>query len=280
MFPISFASRSFLRHCSCNVSNTRFHFRTGQSWKSFTSSTGKLASKRDPRSKPGQSSLKFAGRRPEGFGILERKVATKGDILLFKAPSHRVYLLSAYTLAGACFAASMHLSYTTFRDPLVPLATWMKFAVGAGSVALSFIGARVIMKTFHLVKTIKAVRSNGTVCIRFSVRKPFPFMKPLEFDVSPRQIAFSRRLVAVVPSPGATPKKEQPATYKSLLSAPSKKISLFFWRFYRAMRQVFTDEDYLMVDVEGEGNAFKLDIQGLVSEDFLRVSRPMDIKRS
>ena len=274
-----FAAQLFIEQCPRGVSR-RFR-NPGQSCKSFTSSAAcRAKSSSATISKPtlAQTSLKFAGQRPEGFAVLERKVARHGSVLLFKSPSHRAYYFSAYTLAATAFAASVYTSYSTFQNPMIPLQTWHKLANGTAAVLMSTMGALVIIRTFGFVRSVTAIKSNGVTVIRFTVDRMIPLMKPRVFDSVPRQIVFSRRLVLVPNKPDLTPKKE-PLAFTTFFTIRVKKVSSFLWRLFRATRQVFTNEDCLMIDVEGQGNSFKMDINGYLSNDLLRIGQPVDLQR-
>ena len=270
------AGRFFVRQCSSSA----FHLKTGQSWKSFTSSarcaqssTARPASKNP--SKPTSESLKFAGRPPEGLRLLERKVVKHKRIPLYEAPSHRTYLFSAYSLATVAFACSVYNSYTTFHDPILPLQTWHKVAFGAAAVMMSVLGTAAVGRTFRFVKSITAVESNGGMRIRFVIRSPLPFMDPYKFEVLPRQVVFSRRLVAGADHPGRPDieVKKEPLTVKTVLTMPLKKVNSFMHGLFRAMRQIFTGEDQLKVEVEGQGNPFKIDMKGYLSSDLFRIGQ-------
>ncbi|GAB1213761.1 hypothetical protein ATERTT37_002914 [Aspergillus terreus] len=232
---------------------------------------------------PPEESLKFAGRRPEGFGKLERKVAKEGKVLLFKAPSHRSYVLGAYGITAFCFAYSVYNSNAVFRDPVVPLPMWQQALFGGVCVMMSVMGTVFLFKTGRLIRTVNAVNVNGQTYLRFTVRSMIPFKKPYEFDTLPRQIAFSRRLVVTpetmhrMENPGIA-QPEQPAR-TSIYKLPLTKMSQILWRVFRSVRQLFTTEDFILLEVEGQKGVFRMDSGGYVSEDFLVVGNPVSIAR-
>lgn len=288
MFARSFAFRAFSHQCPKGPVSSRVS-PSAPVWRYFASSAAKgkqpqLPSKPAARTKPAtnpEETLKFAGRRPEGFGKLERKVARAGEILLFRSPSHRSYILGAYGIAAFCFAYSVYNSKVIFHDPIIAIPTWQKTLFGGICIVMSAMGTVFLMKTQRLIKTVTAVSTNAGAQLRFKVRSTIPFRKPYEFDAVPRQIAFSRRLVVTPESvrrmqQGEMASPERP-TQPSFFRAPIKRTSHFFWRFFQSVRQIFTGEDFILLEVEGQKGSFRMDSSGFVSEDFLVIGNPLSV---
>lgn len=259
-------------------------------WRYFTSSAvrTKAAVKVKPQYSPPQfkaspqteQSLKFAGRRAEGFGKLERKVAKEGQVLLFQAPSHRSYILGAYGISAFCFAYSVYNSNVVFRDPIIPLPMWQQALFGGICVMMSVMGTVFLFKTGRLIKTVNAVQSNGQTCLRFTVRSFLPFRKPFEFEALPHQIAFSRRLVVTHDSVARMQHAEAAQNGNvSFFKAPLKKTSMLLWRLFRSVRQLFTQEDFILLEVEGQKGVMRMDSAGFVSQDFLVIGNPVTYRR-
>lgn len=244
--------------------------------KAGTSGSQPAARKSAPAT-PVEDALKFAGRRPRGFGKLEKKVSELGEVVLFKAPSQRTYILSAYVTGATCFAYALYHSYNTFRDPKTPLATWIKVTYGALCVVMSAMGTVFIFRTKNLVRAVTAVKKDGNTTIHFAVRRMFPFRKPWEFDALPRQIAFSRRLVVHESNvtPGgelrALKKSEAPSFFKS----PFRSLNFRLWRVFMAIRQLFTQEDFILLDIQGQNGSFRMDSKGTLSDDLLLLGNPV-----
>ncbi|KAE8352108.1 hypothetical protein BDV28DRAFT_135752 [Aspergillus coremiiformis] len=284
MFARSFAFRQFSPQYP-KGSWTRGLAASSPTWRYFTSSAArtKAAIKVKPQYKPPQPksspqtehSLKFAGQRAEGFGKLERKVAKEGQVLLFQALSHRSYVLGAYSITAFCFAYAVYNSNVVFRDPVVTVPTWQKALFAGVCTAMSAMGTVFIFKTARLIKTIKAVQTGGHTYLRFTVRSIIPFRKPYVFDALPRQIAFSRRLVVAQDS---VARKQQSGTL-SFFKTPLRKTNFFFWRIFRSVRQLFTQEDFILLEVEGHKGDLRLDSAGFVSKDFFVIGNPVSVKR-
>ncbi|KAL4974973.1 hypothetical protein BDW66DRAFT_138620 [Aspergillus desertorum] len=244
--------------------------------------------KPEPSSQPKSSSqsedrLKFAGRRPTGFAKLERKVAKEGELVLYKAPPHRSYVLGAYTSAVFCFAYAIYNSNATIRDPVVKLPVWQQALTGGVCVAMSIMGTLFLTRTGKLIKTVKAVSSNNQAHLRFTVRSMVPLRRPFEFDVLPNRIVFSRRLAVFVEQHGGqTPAHTQSSSESvRFLEAPGQKLSMLIYGVFRSIRQIFTQEDFILLEVDGQKGTFRMDRAGYVSEDFLPViGSPVPLKRS
>ncbi|BDD63555.1 hypothetical protein MPDQ_004216 [Monascus purpureus] len=271
MLPRSFSVRIFQQQCPRSALRSSFQVPSGVPWRPFTSSPPRAKSAANKASSTPVSSLKFAGQRPEGFGKLERKVAKQGEVVLFESPSHRAYIFSAYALGAVGFACSIFYSDMVFRNPIHEFKDWQKVTYGVVCILTSAMGTLAIMQTFRLVKSIHAVSSNGKTYIRFKVNRMVPFLRPRVFDVVPRQIAFNRRLVPTERTwqgiNGLVEKKER-LTIITFFTAPVKKVNRMFWELFRAVRRVFTQEDFLSVEIEGQSGSFKVDTAGLIYNDF------------
>ena len=291
MLPRSFAFRTLGQQYP--RSYIRHGFQSSPTWRYFSSSIARTKAAVKPQqprnaSKPSMpdETLKFAGRRPEGFGKLERKVAKEGGgMVLFKAPSHRSYVWGAYSLAAFCFAYSVYNSNAVFRDPIAVIPMWQQTLFGGVCVVMSIMGTVFLVKTGRLIQSVNAISINGKTSLRFTVRSMVPFRKPFEFDALPRQIAFSRRLV-VAPEylnkarqPEAPRSREDPTSTITILKAPAKKISITLWRFFTSVRKIFTQEDFVLLEVEGQKGVFRMDSSGYVSEDFLVIGNPVSTRR-
>ncbi|KAL2008845.1 hypothetical protein VTN00DRAFT_7039 [Thermoascus crustaceus] len=298
MFSKPFVLRTFSHRCSRSPFQSFFYYSSHSTPRCFSSGARRWAAPKSvaqraatlskPASKPkvpdpDEETLKFAGRRP-GFGKLERKVAKHGSVVLFKAPSQRSYIIGAYTIAGFCFAYSVYNSNITFKDPKIPLPLWQQALFGGVCVLMSVMGTVFIFKTSKLIRAVTAVNSNGRTVLRFTVRRMVPFRKPFQFDVLPHQIAFSRRLVVspetLKRQQGVQTAEEQAVSEKSFLKAPIKKLNYGVWKIFLSVRRLFTQEDFILLEVEGQKGPFRMDSNGFVSEDFLVVGNPVRVQYS
>lgn len=210
--------------------------------------------------------------------MLERRVAKDKQVLLYKAPPLRTYVLSAYAIAAASIAQAVYTSEITFRDPIIPLQTWHKLTYGAVCIVMSAVGTVFLVKTFNMIKFVQAFDYHGRTLIRFGINRWCPFLRPRTVDVVPAQITYSRRLVTEntqnpVRSTLETPRRE-PLTVKTFFTAPVKGVSRMLWRVFYSVKRTFTSEDFILVNIDGQNGVFKMDTQGPLSEDFFYVSRP------
>ncbi|RMJ24347.1 hypothetical protein PHISP_04785 [Aspergillus sp. HF37] len=272
MFPRPFAFRIF-HHQLPKCSPFRSQY-PNSTWRYFTSSAPRRAAKPAQSSAADEAALRFAGRRPEGLGQLERKVAKEGNVLLFQAPSHTGYRFGAYCLSGFCFAYAAYNSNAIFRNSSSPLPRWMQACVGTVSILMGVMGTVILLRTARLVKTINAFWSNGQTHVRFTVRSMIPSRKVV-IDVEPRQIAVARRLVVSPESMTAVQSAEMEHTSQaskpSFFRNPAKGISIAFWHLFRTIRQLFTEEDFINLKLQGHSGDFRMDSNGFVSQHFLSI---------
>jgi len=230
-----------------------------------------------------EGTLKFAGTRPRGLGLLERKVAKLGSVVLFEAPSQRGYIMTCYSLAALAFLWTVDQALI-IGDERTQRPRYFQALMGGICIIMSAFGTRIITHTFGLIKTVTAVNLNGKMYLRFSVRRRIPFRKPWQFDVSPRQVVFSRRLV-VDPNRVTSEGQLQALDHKriseiSFFKAPLKKLNYSFFRLFLSVRQVFTQEDFILLDVEGHKGSLRMDSNGFVSNDLLLLGNPVSVEYS
>ncbi|KAJ5769361.1 hypothetical protein N7520_003920 [Penicillium odoratum] len=251
-------------------------------WRSFVTSTARAArpAKTSPRNAIPGSNV------PAGsVGRLALKVAREGDVVLFRSPSHRTYIISAYGLSAFCFAYALFNSNDVFRDAKLERPMWQKGLFGGICVTMSVMGTLFLVRTGHLVRSITAVKANNQPHIRFAVRRMIPFTKPYHFEVLPSQVAISRRLVI---SPDSRQRFEGDS--KKIGSAQDSKLGFFkapvqttsvgLWKMFMSMRQIFTGEDFILLKVEGRKQTFRVDSNGYVAGDFMALGNPVKFERS
>lgn len=204
-------------------------------------------------------------------------------MVLFKAPSQKAYMIGAYSLGALCFTYSVWQSNNVFGDPVMPFPMWQQGLFAGVCVIMSGLGTVVLSRTGNMVRTITAIQSGGHVAIRFTVRRMVPFMRPYTFDVMPSQVSISRRLV-VSPQTieryrndslkmGAT--KDRKLRWWN----PVEILSRGVWKLFISMRQIFTSEDFILLQVEGRKQTFRMDSNGFVAEEFLALGDPVKVSR-
>lgn len=277
--------RIFWRQCLGNPARSGFQSNLKSSWRHFNSSAPHSKAKGVPRTVDStwQASSPHGNRNPRALSKLQATVFATGEVLLFKAPSHRPYVLTAFGLSGFCFAYSLYNSNAVFRDPLVPLPMWQKSLFGGICIVMSVMGTLFLTRTAFLVKNIKAVNSEGRMRVLFSVRSMVPFKKPYQIEAAPGDISFKRKLTV---SPEAAKRYELDNRRlgqdiqddPSFMKSPVSALSFQLWRTFQSMRQVFTNEDFIIVQVAGRKTQFRLDSNGYVSNDLLHFGRMVSMK--
>ncbi|CAG8936117.1 unnamed protein product [Penicillium salamii] len=277
--------RIFWRQCLGTPTRSGFQANLNTSWRYFNSSAPHSKSKGVARTidSAWQASSPQGNRNPRALAKLQTKVLHGGEVLLFKAPSHRAYVLTAFGLSGFCFAYSLYNSNATFRDPIVPLPMWQKSLFGGICIVMSVMGTLFITRTGFLVRNIKAVNSDGRMRVLFSVRSLMPFKKPYQVEVAPGDISFKRKLT-VSPETAKRYEMESRRLGRGLqeaprfLKSPVSALSYQLWRTFQSMRQVFTNEDFIIVQVAGRKSQFRLDSNGYISDDLLHFGRMVNMK--
>ncbi|KAJ5718233.1 hypothetical protein N7488_003879 [Penicillium malachiteum] len=273
---------------SCTGPSLRSSFQTAQvSWRSFASSAPRGARAQvKPTSRPAPKTSPTHTTIPTGsVGRLALKVAREGEVVLFRAPSHRTYIISAYGLSAFCFAYALFNSYDVFTDSKIERPMWQKGLFGGICITMSAMGTLFIVRTGHLVRNIKAVKTGvNQTKIQFAVRRMIPFTKPYQLEVLPSEVSIARRLVVSEDSRQrfendskkiGSADEPQPG----FLKAPVKGLSTGLWKMFMSMRQIFTGEDFILLSVEGQHQSLRVDSNGFVSDDFLALGNPVQYRR-
>jgi hypothetical protein len=160
---------------------------------------------------------------------------------------------------------------------------WQKSLFGGICIVMSVMGTLFISRTGFLVRNIKAVNSDGRMRVHFTVRSMMPFKKPYLVDVAPGDISFKRKMT-VSPETIKRYQKDNKRLGRGLQSPPTfmkspiSALSFLLWRTFQSMRQVFTNEDFIIVQVAGRKTQFRLDSNGYVSNDLLHFGRMVNMK--
>lgn len=225
-----------------------------------------------------QAASPYGNKNPRALAKLQAKVIKAGQVLLFQAPSHRPYVLTAYGLSAFCFAYSIYNSNAVLVDPLVPLPMWQKSLFGGICIMMSFGGTLFVARTGSLVRNIRAINSDGRMRVLFSVRSMVPFKKPYQVEVAPGDLSFKRR-ISVSPE---TMKRYEDSTKlgRALETEPTfiRTVKSMPRRIFQSVRQLFTNEDFIIVQLAGHKTHFRLDSNGYISDDLLHFGRMVNVK--
>ncbi|KAJ5970980.1 uncharacterized protein N7479_000898 [Penicillium vulpinum] len=270
----------FWRQCLQSPMRPGFRINSTSSSRYFNSSVPHYKTKGVARTvdSPWQAASPYGNKNPRALAKLQAKVFQVGQVLLFKAPSHRPYVLTAYGLSAFCFAYSIYNSNAVLRDPLIPLPMWQKSLFGGICIMMSVGGTLFISRTGGLVKNIKAINSDGRMRVLFTVRSMVPFKKPYQVEVAPGDLSFKRR-ISVSPE---TMKRYEDSTQlgRGLETKPTFLGTLKSMprRTFQSVRQLFTNEDFIIVQLAGHKSHFRLDSNGYISDDLLHFGRMVNVK--
>ncbi|EEP82808.1 predicted protein [Uncinocarpus reesii 1704] len=206
---------------------------------------------------------------------------SSGPVELFKAPSHRSYIFSAYSTAFFCCLFSGYNFWAISIDPIIKPDRWQEYTFGGICVVMSAMGAVFFRRGTNLIASITAARSEGQTRLSIKVRRIIPFLKQREIIATPEQVSFSRKLV--VPNPKMT-SEEMAATHRRweaervvaetpFFKAPLKKVNLGFWRFFRNTRRLFTQEYFVYVTIAGQKAEFRMDGMGTFSPQMFELEK-------
>lgn len=236
------------------------------------SSTGKPKSKLGSHLKS-PTNIAPHVRKPTGkYHEFEKAIPKTREI--FKAPSHRGYIISCYAVGLFAYAYAAYNSYIHFVDPLGEVSRWIKYLFGGVCVVAGATGTVFLMRGRGLVSSITAQRMGNETRLHLTIRRPGPFMKPREVVISPKELSFSHELVA--PDPEAADEayrsvQAQLAAHKRIEStpfykAPIAKTSFLMWKGFTSVRKVFTQEGFIYLTVPGgKSNELRLDTAGDVT---------------
>lgn len=231
-------------------------------------STVKQAARKPTRSNT-STDIRFIGRRSESLAELDRKVIRQRKVVLFQASSQRAYILGAYGIAGFSFSYAVINSSIGLQSSTVQLAVWQQSLYVGLCIIMSVMGTVFIARTSRLIKNITAVNSSGRTLVNVTVRSTVPFRKPYTITVAPEQIIFARRLSTMnSQQPGVPRAKELKISF---FKNPLQAMSFTFFRVFIAIRRIFTQEDFIMMEIQGQKGAFRVGIDGHVSRDLLAI---------
>ncbi|EAS28862.3 uncharacterized protein CIMG_07608 [Coccidioides immitis RS] len=205
-----------------------------------------------------------------------------GPVEIFKAPSHRSYILGAVSVATFCYLYAGYNFYTTSIDPLMQVAKWQEYTFAGICVVMAAMGTVFLRRGGNLIASITASRPQGQQTqLSIKVRRMVPFPRQREIIATPDQISFSRQLV--VPHSqmseegrAAAQKRwesERAVSQMAFFKAPLKKTSHAFWKFFVNSRRLFTQEHFAYVKIEGQTADFRLDTLGTFSSELLLLQK-------
>lgn len=207
--------------------------------------------------------------------VSEKKDATTSSVVLYIAPSHKGYILGAYSVAAFCYAYAGFNFYTISADPNVSAGKLEMGLFGGICIVMAAMGTVFLLRGSNLVSSVVAHQSKGNTLLEIKVRRMVPFLKQRIYSISPSQLSCSRKVVVPPRNPNQTAQdvqkkveSQKAVDQMSFFRAPFKKISYSLWRVFMNSRRLFSQEHFVHLQIDGKRGTFRMDTTGQVSEGF------------
>jgi hypothetical protein len=203
--------------------------------------------------------------------------------LLYAAPPHTAYIIGCYTGAIFCFSYAAYNFNIHYLHPPPNLKAWIPIAFGIISFGMACFGGYLVLGSARLIRTItavpktqaqaltKAAGKTEPLMVQIELKKmlPIPFFPARKLYAKPEELTLNRRIY--VP-PGDARKSAadrielrrrmdreyEEERRKSIWWRPFRDANKAFYRFFTAMRLVWTRESFLELAVKG--SRYKLDV--------------------
>ncbi|KAI9735312.1 MAG: hypothetical protein M1818_006506 [Claussenomyces sp. TS43310] len=215
--------------------------------------------------------------------------------LLYRAPSHTLFIISSYTGATFCFAYAAYNLQAHCLHPPPGLPVWVPPAFGGVCFLMACFGGWLALGPARLVRTITArppsfsasgtgssitasfstSQPGGPLRLDVELRKmfPIPFFPARVITAAPEEMQLQERLWTP-PPPQLTAaerailrrdeearRAQQLAIERSrILTAPFRHANLAFHKLFQAIARTWSRTGFLKLNVKGQ--TYKLDISG------------------
>lgn len=217
---------------------------------------------------------------PPAYQSFTSKLASRSTPTpLYIAPSHTLYIWSAYTGAGFCLSYAAFNYIANVASPPPGLATWIPIAFGGICFMMAAFGGWLILAPARLIKSItahpvKSLVAHGPPSLRVDVelRKmfPLPFFPARVVSASPAELSLNHSIFVPPARPLSATERlaiarrqadEQDAErQKSILLAPFRHASQAFYRLFMTISRTWSREGFLKLGAKGQ--TYKLDVTG------------------
>lgn len=199
-----------------------------------------------------------------------------GKTSLFKAPSHFAYLLGSWVISLSCIAAAMYTYFSglwkTESSPDLPgsaprrpgLAFFVPVANVLTMITIGTLGSWILVRSSNLVTAIELIKTAAGIRMRVSVRRPIPILPQRKLVIAPYDLLLPRSAIrpASVPSFAEMPDEGKGSKPLRFGTWAAKKISFKLWSYFNGSRKIFTHEGFLVANVRGQKEGYKVDIEG------------------
>ncbi|KAK2801360.1 hypothetical protein FQN50_007745 [Emmonsiellopsis sp. PD_5] len=295
MIPRVFSPRFATSSLSCCVASSSFRRVAPPNSQSLSISFRRFASRKISAPKPSRA---LPAVRPPGNVVrqseeLLRRFTSKlptnrNEVTLFEAPSQRSYIFGCRFIAGLGYVFVGNGFYTISVDPF---ADPSNFVVGAWAlicIVTAAMGTVYLRRSTCLISRISARRTQGEPEIRIKVRRALGFRKHFEIVTSPSKMKLSSHTFISRDQIDAEGwrraqdqfRKHTEVSQVSFFRAPLQKTSFFLWSFFMNARRVFTQENFVYTDVDGDRRTLRLDITGKFAPAYLPLETLIVKKKS
>ncbi|KZF25132.1 hypothetical protein L228DRAFT_265606 [Xylona heveae TC161] len=242
--------------------------------------------------------------RPGKYVSFSEALASRGSsILLYEAPSHRLYMTGCYAFGSFCFTYAGYNFYAQYLHPPADLATWIPIAFGGVCFAMACFGTYLVLGAqryeqpvssphkspantlVRLIRRITAVPSASrralTLLIDVRPMLPFRFKKPKPITISPTDVSISSPLILHTQSSVASGNIRDINEAKRLGDGSPKgflkHLNFSTWRVLTNLRRVWTREGFIKVQVKGKTGVYRLDTEGRASDALDRLVKVREV---
>ena len=201
--------------------------------------------------------------------------------LLYRAPSHTLYILGSYSFGLFCLTYAGYNFYTVYLHPPPGISAWVPLAFGGVCFGMACLGTWLLLGPSRLIRSLTAIptsaishgsATNVPLSIRIEVRRalPLPGLPPRVFTAAPADLALSRRIheppaqAEVLHPAEARKRAEQQREFERsrILSVPFRHLSYAIWSGLQGLSRVWTREGFAKVRINGRSGVWKVDRAG------------------
>ncbi|KAK2752413.1 hypothetical protein FQN55_007453 [Onygenales sp. PD_40] len=289
MIPRIFSLRFATSSLACCVASSSFRCVPSPNPQSLSISFRRFASQKISAPRSGNVVRPAVRQSEELLRRFTSKLPTnRNEVILFEAPSQRSYIFGCRFIAGLGYIFAGNGFYTISVDPFAEPSNWVLGAWAVICLVTAAMGTVYLRRSTCLISRISARRTQGEPEIRIKVRRALGFLKHSEIVTSPSEMKLSSHTFIPKDQIDAEGwrraqdqfKKHTEVSQVSFFRAPLQKTSFFLWSFFMNARRVFTQENFVYMDVDGVSRSLRLDISGKFSPAYLPLETVILKKKS
>ncbi|KAL8733793.1 MAG: hypothetical protein Q9181_003441 [Wetmoreana brouardii] len=192
--------------------------------------------------------------------------------VLYQSSSHTTYMVGCYGIGILMFGWVLHSVNQVYNYPPINLAVYLKSLFYGICFIAGGMGVLFILKPFRIIQSIVAVPTifpNGarTLHLQIECIRMFPGIRPKTITVPATSIHVSSPLFQE--RSGGVPlrflKERRLAQERAsrlnqgnLFSLPFRQLQFLFWKGWRVVKGVFTNNPFIYLRVQGYNGTWKL----------------------